>query len=230
MNNCKLSFSKNHFEKNAWQNNLYVCGIDEVGRGCLAGPVIVSAAILPINTRRVFKDSKVLSELERECDYDWIIKNAFYSTVILSNDIVDKVNIYRATLIAMKRAFVQMTEMVTFDSNLIKYLVVDAMPLVVDFSYKHSNLEIHYFPYGESVSKSIAAASIVAKVTRDRLMCKMDHIIPGFNFSQHKGYGTREHVNLIKKNGISIIHRKSFLEGIIKNEPRGCGQQNIFDV
>lgn len=225
----KLKFSKNYFEKQAWQNNFYVCGIDEVGRGCLAGPVVVAAVVLPQNTNYSLKDSKILTEDEREAAYKWIIQKAYYSTAILSHDVIDKINIYQATLLAMKKAFIQLNEVLPFNSELIKYLVIDAMPLHVDVAYKHDQLETYYFPYGESISKSIAAASIVAKVTRDRLMGKIDQIIPGFNLAQHKGYGTKEHINEIKKKGISLIHRKSFLEGINKNEPELINQQNIFD-
>ena len=223
-----LKFPKNYFEKQAWENKFYVCGIDEVGRGCLAGPLVVAAVILPQHTSYSLKDSKILTESERETAYQWITQNAWYSTAILSHDIIDKINIYQATLRAMKKAFIQLIEALPFDFELIKYLVVDAMPLQIDLAYMHSQLETHYFPYGESISKSIAAASIVAKVTRDRLMVKMDNVIPGFNLAQHKGYGTREHISLIKQKGSSLIHRKSFLEGINKNELELTKQQNIF--
>jgi ribonuclease HII len=110
----------------------------------------------------------------------------------------------------------------------IKYLVIDAMPVKIEKSYKHDNLEIHHFPFGESISSSIAAASIVAKVTRDRLMKKIDLIIPGFQFAQHKGYGTSEHIKIIKDRGASLIHRQSFLEGILKNGTQNNNQQSIF--
>jgi ribonuclease HII len=229
MSSNNLRFPKNYFEKQAWQNNFYVCGIDEVGRGCLAGPIVVAAVILPQHTNYSLKDSKILTEDERETAYKWITQKAFYSTAILSHDVIDKINIYQATLFAMKKAFIQLNEILPFKPELIKYLVIDAMPLRLDAVYTHSQLETHYFPYGESISKTIAAASIVAKVTRDHLMEKIDQIIPGFNLAQHKGYGTSEHIDIIKKNGISLIHRKSFLKGINKNEPELAKQQNVFD-
>lgn len=223
-----LKYPKNYFEKQAWKNKFYVCGIDEVGRGCLAGPLVVAAVILPHNTIYSLKDSKILTENQRESAYHWIVCNALYSVVVLGHDVIDKINIYQSTLRAMKRAYVQLIEVLPFNYELIKYLVVDAMPLHVDLAYQHATLETHYFPYGESISKSIAAASIVAKVTRDRLMGKIEPVIPGFNLAQHKGYGTREHIALIRRSGASIIHRKSFLEGIYKDEHESSKQQNIF--
>lgn len=223
-------FPRNFFENRAWENKLYVCGVDEVGRGCLAGPVVVSAVILPQKTTNSLKDSKVLTEKERKIAYEWIVQNTFYSTVILSHSIIDKINIYQATLLGMKRAFIQLNLTIPFNHELIKYLVIDAMPLKIDSAHSHANLEIHYFPFGESISSSIAAASIVAKVTRDKLMENMDLIIPGFNLAKHKGYGTKEHYEMIKNNGSSLIHRKSFLKGINQNEPKSRGQQNLFDI
>ena len=210
----KQKYPKNYFEKTAWQNETYVCGIDEVGRGCLAGPLVVTACILPQNTKYVLKDSKILTEAEREKNYKWLIKNCWYSTSIISPALIDKINIYNATLLAMKRAFIQLVEILPFKYELLKYLVIDAMPLAIDSSYKNGILETHYFPHGESISSSIAAASIIAKVSRDRLMVDMDKIFPGFGLEQHKGYGTGDHTQSIKLNSPSIIHRKSFITKI----------------
>lgn len=227
-------YSRNYFEKTAWQNQLYVCGIDEVGRGCLAGPLVVAACILPQNTKYILKDSKVLTEQEREKAYKWLIKNSWYSIAIINPAMIDKVNIYNATLLAMKRAFIQLVEIIPFEYELLKFLVIDAMPLKLDHSYKNNQLEVHYFPHGESVSGSIAGASIIAKVTRDKLMETIDPIFPGFGFEQHKGYGTKEHTESIKTKGTSIIHRKSFIskiempEDILKNGNDGKSQQSIF--
>jgi len=224
----KLKFSKNFFEKSAWKDGLYVCGIDEVGRGCLAGPVVISACILPINTKKSFKDSKLTTIHERELDFEWLNKNALHSTAIINSETIDRINIFNATLLGMKKAYAQILEQAEFDANLIKYLLIDAMPLKIETSLKNKILEIHNFPFGESVSTSIAAASIIAKVTRDRLMCKIDKIIPGFNFSQNKGYGTKDHIKKIRTNNISILHRKSFISGILNDESENKSQQSIF--
>lgn len=209
----KLSYPKHYFEKKAWQENLYVCGIDEVGRGCLAGPLVVCAAILPINANHeLLQDSKVLTEKERNIAHEWLIKRCFYSTVIISNQQVDKLNIYQATLHAMKKSFAQILPTITFNQKQLKYLLIDAMPVKLDAVYKNETLEVFSMNYGESISTSIAAASIIAKVTRDNLMKKMHKIFPAFKLDQHKGYGTKLHGDLIKTNGISIIHRKTFVK------------------
>lgn len=224
----QLRYPPKFFEKTAWRDGLYVCGIDEVGRGCLAGPLVVAACILPTNTQYSLKDSKVLTELERENAYAWILKNCFYSVSVVSPELIDKLNIYNATLLAMKRAFVQLIEVMPLKFDLLKYLLIDAMPLKLDDSCKHENLEIHYFPYGESISPSIAAASIVAKVTRDHLMNDYSLIFPDFGLEQHKGYGTKMHIQNMNKKGASIIHRASFITEIINYGNERKSQQSIF--
>ncbi len=227
-------YPKNYFEKTAWQDKFYVCGIDEVGRGCLAGPLVVAACILPQNTKYVLKDSKILTEQEREKAYKWLIKNCWHSVSIINPAMIDKINIYNATLLAMKRAFVQLVEVIPFEYELLKFLVIDAMPVILDQSHKNNHLEVHHFPHGESVSSSIAAASIIAKVTRDRLMETIDPIFPGFGFGHHKGYGTKEHTESMKIKGACIIHRRTFInkietpEDISKNGNDAKSQQSIF--
>ncbi|MFH1644279.1 MAG: ribonuclease HII [bacterium] len=227
--NKKLKYPKNYFEKKAWQENLYVCGIDEVGRGCFAGPLVVSAAILPINTKhKLLKDSKVLTEQERELAYEWLIKRCFYSTAIISNQQIDKINIYQATKLAMKKTFYQILQTIPFDSKKLKSLLIDAIPVDLEQIYKKENLEVFSMNYGESISTSIAAASIIAKVTRDNLMKKIHKIFPSFKLDQHKGYGTQLHRNLIINNGISIIHRKTFVSSTITQNTaiQACLTQN----
>jgi len=210
-------YSKNFFEKKAWKKSLYVCGIDEVGRGCLAGPLVVCAAILRQSAKhKLLKDSKVLTEEQRESVYVWLTKNSFYSIVILSNRIIDDLNIYQATLNSMKKAFLQLLETIPFKQEQIKYLLIDAIPLKLNNSYVHKNLETVSINFGESVSTSIAAASIIAKVTRDRLMQKVNPIFPAFKLDQHKGYGTTSHRQIINENGISILHRQTFVQKLIK--------------
>ncbi len=210
----QIKIPHNFFEKKAWANNNYVCGMDEVGRGCLAGPVVVTAVILPIGTKCRFKDSKLLTANEREKDFIWITENAFYSTTIISHTLIDKINIYQATVHAMKRAYLQLIETIPFEYQLLKYLVTDAVALTFDKNHTHRNLEINHFPFGESVSTTIAAASIVAKVTRDQLMNNMTEIFPAFSFNKHKGYGTKQHYAELATSGECIIHRKTFLKSL----------------
>ncbi len=224
----QIKIPHNFFEKKAWASNSYVCGMDEVGRGCLAGPVVVSAVILPIGTRCRFKDSKILTADEREKDFIWITEHAFHSTAIVSHTLVDKINIYQATVYAMKRAYIQLIETIPFEYQDLKYLVVDAVSLSFDKNHTHRTLEINHFPFGESVSTSIAAASIVAKVTRDRLMNNAAEIFPAFSFNKHKGYGTKQHLAELTVNGQSIIHRTSFLKSL-KTGTNDEQQKSLFE-
>ena len=204
----RLQFNKNTFETQAWAQNQLVCGIDEVGRGCLAGPVVVSAVILhPYAMSRLVKDSKALDALQRQKAYSWIIKNSWYSVAIVHNRTIDKVNIYQATLIAMRRAALQLGAIAPQNPHI---FLVDAMPLLLANTQYHNN-SVYYFPFGETKSISIAAASIVAKVSRDALMKRMDRYIPGYSFGKHKGYATPLHQESIKQVGPSLIHRVSFL-------------------
>jgi ribonuclease HII len=226
--NKHIKIPHNFFEKKAWANNTYVCGIDEVGRGCLAGPLVVGAVILPIGTKYRFKDSKLLTANEREKNFTWITKHAYYSTAIVSNILIDKINIYQATVYAMKRAYLQLIETIPFEYQLLKYLVTDAIPLIFDSIHLHNNLEINHFPFGESISTTIAAASIVAKVTRDQLMNTMAEIFPAFSFHKHKGYGTKQHLEELTNTGQSLIHRISFLKSL-KSGNEDENQQSLFE-
>jgi len=207
---------KNYYENKAWAQGLYTCGIDEVGRGCLAGPVVVAAVIIPQNcSYYLLKDSKIMDEAERDKAYKWIIKHCFYSVAISSNNVIDKINIYQATLLTMKKAYMQLVETMPYDHEQLKYVLIDAMPLIVSKSYTHKNLEFRHFNYGESRSISIAAASIIAKVTRDKLMKSMSTLFPALLINQHKGYGTKQHIALIESLGPTIVHRSSFIGKIL---------------
>lgn len=201
------NFSKNYFEKTAWNANQVVCGIDEVGRGCLAGPLVTAAVILPENcSYRLLKDSKILTPDQRIKAYNWIVENCKYGFGIVHHRIIDTHNIWHATLIAMKKALVSL---LSKEEKAPSCILVDAMPLqLLDTSYK--TIPVHYFPFGEQKSSSIAAASIIAKVKRDSLMTHLETVVPGYNFQSHKGYATAEHRSLIKANTRSIIHRTSF--------------------
>lgn len=223
-----IKIPHNFFEKKAWASNAYVCGIDEVGRGCLAGPVVVAAVILPIGARCRFQDSKLLTADAREKDFTWITQNAFYATATVSNTLIDKINIYQATICAMKRAYLNLIQVIPFPYDKLKYLVVDAVPLTFDQNHTHPALEINHFPFGESISTSIAAASIVAKVSRDHLMDSMTEIFPAFSFNKHKGYGTKQHRDELTLNGATLIHRKTFLKSF-KQGNNDESQQSLFE-
>ncbi len=224
-----LRYKALFFEKKAWKKNLQICGIDEAGRGPLAGPVVISAAIIPINTKyHLLKDSKLLTHKELILAYNWINKNCIHSSVVCSWKTIDRINIYQATLESMKRAFLLLIENPRVQLNSIKYVLIDAMPLKLEDIFSHPGLEIHSFPYGESISSSIAAASIVAKVTRDKIMEQMNLLFPVFNLGQHKGYGTKEHWSLLGRYGETIIHRKSYLKNPIYVIEKGK-QKNLFE-
>lgn len=212
--------TKNCYEKTYWGKNLFVCGIDEAGRGPLAGPVVAAAVILPQGcTYRLLKDSKTLTESERNKAYNWIINNAWYGFGIETPYSIDTYNIYQATLRAMQRAFWQT---VTTAPAAIGGILIDAMPLVLQAEH-YNRIPVHAFIEGENLSISVAAASIVAKVTRDRLMVNTETIIPGYHFNDHKGYGTVEHRTALKTNGKSLVHRRSFLYKLETN-------QEIYDT
>ncbi len=219
------AITKNCFEKEAWALGNFVCGIDEVGRGCLAGPVVTAAVILhPNKLSNILKDSKVLSKEELLKGYAWVINNSWYGYGIVSHDQIDTHNIYQATLIAMKRAVMQAFIACPYRPSTI---VVDAMPLKLNFS-SYQDIAIHSFIKGESLSSSIAAASIIAKVKRDALISRFDSIIPGYKFSEHKGYATDLHCNAVRNEGPSIIHRTSFLSKILQPRKDDRGEQSAL--
>lgn len=209
--NKRLNFNKNHYEYAAWDVQSVVCGIDEVGRGCLAGPLVAAAVILPIGKNsRLLKDSKLMEQEDREKAAKWIRKHCRYAIGIVHNRLIDQYNIYQADLIAMKKALVNL---LAICPQVPSAILVDAMPLQLsDTNFK--DIPVHYFPFGESKSTSIAAASIIAKVTRDELMRKFDPIFPGYNLKSHKGYSTKTHKAIIRESAHTIIHRISFLNRI----------------
>ena len=216
---------KNQYEKDAWASGKLVCGIDEVGRGCLAGPVVTGAVILPVGTTyHLLKDSKIMTAQEREKAYAWIVKKATYATATMSWQQIDRLNIYQATKVAMKQAAMGALSKLT-DQSHVKYLLIDAMPLTLP---GYDGLQCHSFPKGETYSTSIAAASIVAKVVRDRLMVTMAPAFPAYGLGRGKGYGTREHLAGLDTQGSSIIHRQSFLSKISLHEALGT-QRSLFE-
>lgn len=180
-----------------------IAGIDEAGRGPLAGSVVAAAVVLPEDIFiEGLNDSKKLSPKKRELLYDIIINQAVsYGIGIVDEKCIDEINILNAT----KKAMCKALEGLNCEPDI---LLIDA----VEIDVKTPQMSIIK---GDAKSISIAAASIIAKVTRDRLLVQMDKIYPGYGFSKHKGYGTREHVENIKKLGVCEIHRKSFLKNII---------------
>lgn len=200
---------KYYFERIAWEKNNLVCGIDEVGRGCLFGPLVVAAAILPPETKKGFLiDSKETTEKQREYAAEWIRDNAVYTEVFIDVQTIEKVNIYQATRLGMKKAFLQIYEKHPLNKK-IKFIVTDAVP--ISFESIFEELKIYHPVRAESISPSVAAASIIAKVARDNLMKKLSIFFPGLACEKHKGYGTKEHIDAINTQGISFLHRKSFL-------------------
>ncbi len=176
----------------------FIAGIDEVGRGPLVGPVVTAAVILPKDfyDERI-NDSKKLTEKKRELLYDVIMENAISVGVgISSENVIDEINILNAT----KRA---MLEAVNNLSVKPEHLLIDAVKLNTDIP-QTSIIK------GDAKSESIAAASIIAKVTRDRMMIELDKIHPEYDFKHNKGYGTKKHIEAIRKYGIIKEHRKTF--------------------
>ena len=179
-----------------------VCGVDEAGRGPLAGPVCAAAVILPENCEiEGLNDSKKLSEKKREALFDVIIEKAIaYCIAYGSVEEIEKFNIIEATFIAMNRAIDGLK--VTPD-----YALIDGNRVP-----KNIKIPCETVVKGDAKSASIAAASVLAKVTRDRLLLEYDKQYPEYNFKKHKGYGTKEHTDLILKYGVSPVHRPSFLK------------------
>ncbi len=208
----KPDFKRQQYEKEAWANAELVVGIDEVGRSCLAGPVVAAAAILqPHAQHKYLKDSKLLTPEEREIAYRWLLKKSTFGVGIMHHRIIDSRNIYQATLCAMKRALFQLLALIETPPSCI---LVDAMLLVIMPIY----IPVISFCFGERQSASIAAASIIAKVTRDALMSRMDGTIPGYVFSSNKGYGTKVHRTALLQEGRSVMHRLSFLNNFRQEE------------
>ncbi len=198
---------KNSHEYRAWNFGQQIIGVDEVGRGCLAGPVIAAAVALKIGKiSPLLKDSKLLSAIQREKAFGWIVQNGSYGIGIINHTTIDMVNIWQATLKAMKQAVLNLGAQLT---DRPESIIVDAMPLTMSNTAYHET-PVHHFPFAESKSNSIAAASIVAKITRDRLMGQMDRYFNHYKFAQNKGYGTKCHRNALKDYGHCIVHRTSF--------------------
>ena len=185
----------------------YICGIDEVGRGPFAGPVVAGAVILPKDEEILYlNDSKKLSEKKREELYDIIMDKAVAVGFGMEDSgVIDEINIKQATLKAMKKAIENLKNPKTGEKYVPDMLLVDA-ERIPDIGISQVGII-----KGDAKSVSIAAASIVAKVTRDRMMVEYDSIYPGYDFASNKGYGTAAHMAAIRELGMTPIHRRSFI-------------------
>ncbi len=188
-------------ESSVYQSGVkYLCGIDEAGRGPLAGPVCAAAVILPPDcVIEGVNDSKKLTEKRREALFDEIVREAVaYSVQFVSPDVIDEINIRNATHLAMENAVRSLSvrpEYIIIDGN-------DKIPFEIPYEY---------IVKGDAKSQTIAAASILAKVSRDRLMVELDKKYPQYGFAKHKGYGTAAHMQAIREFGVSEVHRKTFM-------------------
>jgi ribonuclease HII len=175
-----------------------IAGVDEVGRGPLVGPVVTAAVILPLNYQlEGLTDSKKLTEKKRDKFYDIIMHDAIAIGIgIKDNNVIDKINIYEAT----KEAMIEAINNLNIKPE---HVLIDAMPL--EISIPHTSII-----KGDAKSLSIAAASVIAKVTRDRYMYELDKKYPMYNYKKNKGYPTKEHIEAINKYGVNDLYRKTF--------------------
>ena len=197
---------KMHELEDKYSEYEYIAGIDEAGRGPLAGPVVAASVILPKDCEILYlNDSKQLSAKRRDELFDEIKQKAIaYGIGIVSQGRIDDINILQATYEAMREAIGRMSEKQNPD-----LLLVDAVH-IPDVDIKQVGIV-----KGDAKSVSIAAASILAKVTRDRFMVEMDKLYPEYGFASHKGYGSKSHIEAIKKYGASPIHRQTFIKNFV---------------
>ena len=183
----------------------YICGIDEAGRGPLAGPVVVASVIMPENSMiEGVNDSKKVSEKKREKLYDLILEEAIsYGVGIIGQDEIDEINILNAT----KKGLTTSLKELTAKPDLI---IVDALTHIDTLGIPYESII-----KGDAKCYSISAASIIAKVTRDRIMREWDKIYPQYGFAQHKGYGTSAHINALKEYGPCPLHRRAFIKNFV---------------
>lgn len=182
----------------------FICGIDEAGRGPLAGPVVAGAVILPKDCEILYlNDSKKLSPARREELYDEIMEKAVSVGIGMAGPArIDEINILQATYEAMREAISKLDpspDLLLNDAVTIPDIPFRQVPIIK----------------GDAKSVSIAAASIIAKVTRDRLMLQYDELFPKYGFARHKGYGSKEHIDAIRRFGPTLIHRKSFIKNFV---------------
>ena len=176
-----------------------IAGVDEVGRGPLVGPVVACCCVLKDGFNlEGLTDSKKLSEKKRNEFYDYLIKNTIYGLGIIGPDIIDEVNIYEATKLAMIEAINNVKKQIK-----IEHVLIDAMPLDID-------IPTTSIIKGDLKSITISAASVIAKVTRDNMMIELDKKYPMYGYKQHKGYPTKKHIEAINKYGLIEGYRKTY--------------------
>ena len=184
----------------------FIAGVDEAGRGPLAGPVVVASVVMPLDEQNIIdgvNDSKKLSPKKRDMLYDQIIAKAkAYSVSIIDHKTIDRINILEAT----KQGMCQCINNLSVSPDIVLVDAVKGLDV---------NFETLPIIHGDALSYSIACASIIAKVTRDRLMLEYDKQYPQYNFAKHKGYGTAEHIKLLKQFGKCPIHRDSFIKNFV---------------
>ena len=198
------------FEQNIYdEGNKLICGIDEAGRGPLAGPVVVGAVVMkPDSKLEWVNDSKKVTEKRREILYDRIIEESLaWGVGIVSWDEIDDLNILNATKKGLTIALKQVVDKLQTKPDIV---LVDALREIDTLGIPYQSII-----KGDATCYSIACSSIIAKVTRDRIMREYDDAFPEYGFAKHKGYGTKEHIEAIKKYGPCLIHRKSFITHFI---------------
>lgn len=201
MKKTKEEVNLYQYEEELFQQHItYIGGVDEVGRGPLVGPVVAACCVLPKDFKlEGLTDSKQLSEKKRNLFFDYIKENALaYGLGIIEPEIIDQVNIYQASKLAMLEAIKEVRKQITLE-----HVLVDAMPLELDIP---STSIIK----GDAKSISIAAASVLAKVTRDNMMYDLDKKYPEYGYKDHKGYPTKKHLEAIEKYGLIEGYRKSY--------------------
>lgn len=200
------------YEKELYQQNIhYIGGVDEVGRGPLIGPVVAACCVLPENfVLEGLTDSKKLTEKKREQFYPYIIEHSLaYGIGIVSPKVIDEINIYEATKLAMKQAIEEVQKKLPLE-----HVLIDAMKLEL-------NIPSTSIIKGDAKSISIAAASVIAKITRDHMMIELDQKYPMYGYKNHKGYPTKKHIEAIHKYGLIEEYRKTYgpvkeiLEGVV---------------
>lgn len=207
-----MIFPSINCEKKYWDEGLRVIvGVDEAGRGPLAGPVVAGAVfiwpeiadeIAKNNSYRLIRDSKTLSARQREQAYNFIAGNFPFGVGWSSHETIDRINILQASYLAMKKAITDLRKKIDCEIQLI---LIDGRNQIPNISIRQENIIS-----GDKIIFSISAASIIAKVTRDRMMIKFHEKFPQYDFAKHKGYGTKFHFEMIEKYGPCEIHRKSF--------------------
>ena len=204
----RLLEMKRFEEKLCGKGTLFIAGVDEVGRGPLAGPVVAAAVILPRDFEVVgIDDSKKLTEKKREALFPVIKESALaYGIGMADHKRIDEINILEATKEAMAQAVDRASQMLAGEGNHIQHILFDAMKIPGIQTPQSSIIK------GDSKSLSIAAASVLAKVTRDRMMEQMARVYPGYGFEKNRGYGTKAHYEGLRRQGTCPIHRITFLK------------------